>query len=128
MKIPENLKYSEEHEWVSVKGANASVGITDYAQNSLGDIVYVELPKVGALVKKGQEVTTIESVKAASAIYSPVTGKIVEVNKSLDQKPELINQDPYGAFIFVVEMKDPSELNGLLDAAAYKTHTEKSGH
>ena len=128
MKIPENLKYSEEHEWVEVKGNRAVIGITDFAQNSLGDIVYVELPKTGMTIRKGQEVTTVESVKAASAIYTPVSGAIVEVNDNLDKTPELINQDPYNAFIFIVEMKDPAELDSLMDATAYAAYIEKDGH
>lgn len=120
MNFPKDLKYSEEHEWVRMEGKKAYIGITDYAQDSLGDVVYIELPKVGSEIKKGEEVTNIESVKAASAIYTPVSGTIVEVNSELDSAPELINQKPYDAYIFCVEVKDPKELDSLLDAQGYQ--------
>jgi glycine cleavage system H protein len=127
MNFPEELRYSEEHEWVSVDGARARVGITDFAQDSLGDVVYVELPDVGANVLAKASCAEIESTKSVSEIYSPVTGTIVEVNSSLDDAPEQVNADPYGAgWIFVVDMADPGELDTLLDAAAYRALVEEA--
>jgi glycine cleavage system H protein len=121
MNIPEDLRYSREHEWVSVDAALARVGITDYAQSALGDVVYVELPGVGANVMAGSSCAEVESTKSVSDIYSPVSGTVVEVNELLVDGPERVNQEPYGAgWIFVVEMADPSELDALLDAAAYR--------
>ena len=125
MNFPKELKYSEDHEWVRMEGNKAYIGITDYAQDSLGDLVYIELPKVGREIKKGEEVTNIESVKAASAIYSPVSGTIAEVNEELDGAPELINQKPYEAYIFSVNVKDLKELDTLLDAAGYQEFLNK---
>jgi glycine cleavage system H protein len=126
MEFPEQLKYSAEHEWVAVEGVRARIGITDYAQDSLGDVVYVELPGVGANVMAHASCAEIESTKSVSEIFSPVTGTIVEVNAALDDAPEQVNADPYGAgWIFVVEMADPSEVDGLLDAAAYRTLVEE---
>ncbi|WP_319476232.1 glycine cleavage system protein GcvH [Marispirochaeta aestuarii] len=118
--IKKELKYAESHEWVRVEGTIAYVGISDYAQESLGEIVFVEIPEVDDGVKKGDEVTTIESVKAASSIYAPVSGTISEVNESLEDEPEQVNQDPYGTFLFAIDMKDPGELDSLMDAAGYE--------
>ena len=127
MEFPEQLRYSEEHEWVAVDGAHARIGITDFAQDSLGDVVYVELPGVGANVMAHAGCAEIESTKSVSEIFSPVTGTIVEVNQALDDAPEQVNADPYGAgWIFVVEMADPSEVDGLLDAAAYRGLVEEA--
>lgn len=120
MKIEQELAYTASHEWVRREGGKAYVGITDHAQESLGDIVYVELPELDTDLKKGEEVTTIESVKAATAIYTPLSGKIIEVNDDLEATPEMINEKPYEAYIFVVEIADESELNDLLNAAAYE--------
>lgn len=120
MKIEEELFYTASHEWVRREGKVAYIGISDHAQESLGDIVYVELPELDTELKKGEEATTIESVKAASAIYTPLSGKIIEVNDSLEDTPELINEKPYEAFIFAVEITDESELDDLLDAGAYE--------
>jgi glycine cleavage system H protein len=126
MEFPEQLKYSAEHEWVAVEGVRARIGITDYAQDSLGDVVYVELPGVGANVMAHASCAEIESTKSVSEIFSPVTGTIVEVNGALEDAPEQVNADPYGAgWIFVVEMADPAELDGLLDAAGYRTLVEE---
>jgi len=126
MEFPEQLKYSEEHEWVAVDGAQARIGITDFAQDSLGDVVYVELPGVGANVMAHASCAEIESTKSVSEIFSPVTGTIVEVNGTLENAPEQVNADPYGAgWIFVVEMADPAELDGLLDAAGYRALVEE---
>jgi glycine cleavage system H protein len=117
--VPANLQYSKEHEWVDSSGGNkVKVGITDYAQGALGDIVYVQLPKVGDSVAEGKVCGEVESTKSVSEIYSPVTGTIVSINSSLDSAPETLNSDPYGAgWIFEVEVTTPS--NDLMDAAAY---------
>jgi glycine cleavage system H protein len=125
MVVPKELKYSKTHEWVRAEGELAYVGISDYAQEQLGDIVYVESPETGRKVKQGEEVATIESVKAASPIYVPVSGTIERLNPLLEKTPELINQKPYEAFLFVVRMADAGELAGLLDAAAYEKHVEQ---
>lgn len=125
MVTPKQLRYAPSHEWVRVEGELAYVGITDYAQESLGDIVYVETPAPNEAFKKGEEVATIESVKAASPIYAPVSGTVAQVNGALEGSPELINQKPYEAFLFVLRVADPKELNDLLDAAAYERHVEQ---
>ncbi len=125
MNFPAELRYSAEHEWVAVDGPRVRVGITDYAQDSLGDVVYVELPGVGTNVLAHAPCAEVESTKSVSEIYSPVSGTIVEVNETLDDAPEHVNQDPYGTgWIFVVEMADPTELEYLLDAAAYEAMVE----
>ena len=117
--VPSNLQYSKEHEWVDSSGENrVKVGITDYAQGALGDIVYVQLPKVGDSVAEGKVCGEVESTKSVSEIYSPVTGKVLAINTALDSAPETLNSDPYGAgWIFEVEISAPS--NDLMDAAAY---------
>src|SRR6478672_3740178 len=126
MEFPEQLRYSEEHEWVAVDGAQARVGITDFAQDALGDVVYVELPGTGANVLAHASCAEVESTKAVSEIFSPVTGTVVDVNEALNDAPEQLNADPYGAgWIFVVEMADPSEVDSLLDAAAYRALVEE---
>ncbi len=119
MSTEKSYRYAKTHEWVRVEGNRAFVGISDHAQHELGDIVYVELPKLGTIVAKGKEAANIESVKAASPIYAPVSGTVVEVNTRLDSEPELVNKDPYGAFLFVLELSDPAELETLLDEDAY---------
>jgi glycine cleavage system H protein len=124
MNIPRELRYSESHEWIRIEGKTAYVGISDYAQESLGDIVYVEIPETGGGVDRGDEIATIESVKAASAIYAPLSGIIKEVNSELEETPELINKKPYNTFIFAIEMSDPSEVEELWDAAAYEEFLE----
>jgi glycine cleavage system H protein len=126
MQVPDELRYSTEHEWVAVDGGRARVGITDYAQDALGDVVYVDLPEVGLAVIGGSSCAEVESTKSVSEIYSPLTGLVVEVNQALVDAPECINQDPYGAgWIFVVELSDPDEVDGLLDAAAYRKLVEE---
>ncbi len=121
MEIPLDLLYTNEHEWVSVEGKIATVGITDYAQGELGDIVFVELPNVGDMVKQMESFGTIEAVKAVSELYAPVSGRIVEVNKALEDSPETINQDPYGeGWMIKVEMQDESELENLLSPKDYE--------
>ena len=125
MNFPDDLKYSKGHEWIAVDGNRAKVGITDYAQDALGDVVYVQLPEVGGTVAAMGECAEVESTKSVSAIYAPVSGKVVEANAALDQAPEKLNQDPYGdGWIFVIEMDTPSELDELLDAAAYRALVE----
>ena len=116
-----DLKYSAEHEWVAVDGDTVTVGITDYAQDALGDVVYVALPEVGRVVEKGEAVAVVESVKTASDIYAPVAGEIVEVNLALEKTPELVNQDPYGeGWIFRLKPRDMGDLDELLDAGGYQ--------
>lgn len=119
-KTAEGFKYAESHEWVKVEGDIALVGISDYAQHALGNIVYVDLPEVGDEVSAGEEFGAVESVKAASDLYSPVSGEVVEVNEELEDTPEAINGDAFGTWIIKVKMSDPSELDSLLDAAAYE--------
>jgi glycine cleavage system H protein len=120
---PVEYRYTREHEWVSVNGKVATVGITDYAQHELGDIVYVELPEVGTRVEAGQPFGTVESVKSVSEVYSPVTGRVIEVNAELTSAPERINQDPHGtAWLIRVEMENPGELDALMDATGYQNY------
>src|SRR6266513_878686 len=119
MPYPGNLKYTKDHEWIDLNGDKGKVGITDYAQQQLGDVVYVELPEVGAKLKEGQSFGTIESVKAVSELYSPVTGEVVEVNSTLKDKPEVVNKDPHGSWMVVVRMTNPGETAALLDHDAY---------
>ncbi|MFN3411843.1 MAG: glycine cleavage system protein GcvH [Exilispira sp.] len=127
MEILKNLKYSKTHEWVRVEDGIAYVGITDFAQHALGDIVYVELPEVDSEVSKGDEVSNIESVKAASPIFSPVSGTIIKVNEDLEDDAEMINHKPYDAFIYAVELSNPSEINELMDADEYEEFCETEG-
>lgn len=125
--IPGNLHYTKDHEWVLVEDSVATIGITDYAQAELGDITYVELPADDSDVVAGNEAANIESVKAASPIYAPVSGRVIEVNGDIEGSPELLNEDPYGAgWIFKVEMSDESELDDLLSAEEYEEHLAKS--
>jgi glycine cleavage system H protein len=119
--IPENLRYAQSHEWIKVEGGIGTVGITDHAQSELSDVVFVDLPKVGASISAGSVVAVVESVKAASDIYSPVTGEIVEANGDLTKKPELVNSDPFGAaWLFKIKLAKPDEVEALKDAAGYK--------
>lgn len=121
--IPDDLRYTESHEWARISGNRATVGITDHAQSELTDVVYVELPKTEKVVKAGELLGVIESVKAVSEIYSPVSGKVIEANRELETSPEAINKDPYGkGWIAVLEVADPKEFSGLMDAAAYRRH------
>ncbi|MEI8314997.1 MAG: glycine cleavage system protein GcvH [Verrucomicrobiota bacterium] len=123
MSVPQNLKYAKSHEWVRVEGGIAVVGISDHAQHELTDIVYVELPPVGDRVEAGKECAVVESVKAASDIYAPVTGDIVEVNEELSRTPELVNQDPYGkGWMFKVKLSDLPELGELMTPNDYAAH------
>jgi len=120
MAYPSDRKYTKDHEWIALSGEQGRVGITDYAQQQLGDVVYVELPEVGANVKQGQSFGTIESVKAVSELYSPVTGEIVEVNSGLKDKPEGVNANPHDSWMVVIKLTNPSEAGALLDAAQYQ--------
>jgi glycine cleavage system H protein len=121
MAYPANYRYTKQHEWVDVKGDAATIGITDYAQQELGDVVFVELPKPGASVTAGKSLGTVESVKAVSEIYSPVSGEVVEANGALHDTPEKINSDPHGeAWLVKVRLANPAELKDLMDAAAYE--------
>jgi glycine cleavage system H protein len=121
MNVPNDLYYAESHEWVRVEGENARVGITDHAQAELTDVVYVELPKVGAKATAKGQIAVVESVKAASDIYAPVSGTVVEANKALEGNPALINTDPFGeGWIFVLKMDDPEQVKQLKDAAGYR--------
>ena len=121
MQVIKDLRYSKDHEWVKVEGNRAIIGITDYAQHSLGDIVFVELPPVGKKLAHGNALGVVESVKAASDIYTPVSGTVVEINESLSDAPEKINTDPYGSWIAILDLENPAELDELLDADAYET-------
>lgn len=118
---PTDLRYTKEHEWVRLQGESATVGITDYAQQELGDVVYVEMPKVGAKLIAGKSMGTVESVKAVSDIYSPVAGEVAEVNATLNQTPETINNDPHGqGWLIKMKVDDPGAVSALLDATAYQ--------
>ena len=118
---PETYRYTKDHEWIAVEGDRGRVGITDYAQKQLGDVVFVELPELGRKLKAGERFGTIESVKAVSELYSPVAGEVVEVNAPLAEKPETVNQDPHGAaWMVVLKLEAPAAVEALLDAAAYQ--------
>jgi glycine cleavage system H protein len=119
MAYPADLKYTKEHEWVKVDGNTGTIGITDYAQNSLGDIVFVELPKVGAEITSGKSFGTVESVKAVSDLFAPVSGTVTEVNQELATAPEKVNSEPHKAWMIKVTLKNPSEVDGLLSSTDY---------
>ena len=119
--VPESLRYTKDHEWAKIEGNRVRVGITDHAQSELTDVVYVEFPPVGKVVKQGDVLGTVESVKAVSEIFAPVSGKVVEVNKALEDAPEQVNKDPYGSgWMVVLEPSDAAEATSLLDAGAYR--------
>ncbi len=126
MNFPEDLKYTRDHEWARVKGNRVTVGITDFAQDQLGDVVYLELPDVGDAVKKGEAFGVVESTKAVSDLFAPVSGKVVEVNDPLGDAPETINEDPYEeGWMIVVEVSNPKDLSDLMDAPAYEKFVEE---
>jgi glycine cleavage system H protein len=128
MAYPSQYRYTKDHEWVEVKGGVATVGITDYAQHELGDVVFVELPKPGAKVEAGKSFGTVESVKAVSELYAPASGEVVEVNGALHDTPEKINADPHGAaWLIKIRLANPAEVNGLMDAAAYEAYVVEKG-
>ena len=119
MPYPTNFKYTKDHEWVDLAGERGKVGITDYAQQQLGDVVYVELPEIGTRLKAGQSFGTIESVKAVSELYAPVSGEVVEVNAGLKDKPEVVNSDPHATWMIVLKLSSPAETASLLDVSQY---------
>jgi len=126
MNVPDDLKYTREHEWARVKGNRVTVGITDFAQDQLGDVVFVELPSVGDEVKRGEAFGVVESTKAVSDLFAPVSGKVVEVNDPLVDAPETLNQEPYeDGWLIAIEASDPKELGELLDAAGYRKFVEE---
>ncbi len=120
MAYPAQFKYTKDHEWIDISGDSGKVGITDFAQQQLGDVVYVELPEVGTKLKQGQSFGTIESVKAVSELYAPVSGDVLEVNTTLKDKPEQVNSDPHASWMIVVKLANPGETGSLLDAAQYQ--------
>jgi glycine cleavage system H protein len=125
MQIPEDLRYSSDHEWIRVEDGKVRIGITDYAQDALGDVVFVDLPEVGAAVEAASSISEVESTKSVSDIYAPVSGTITEVNGDLGDAPERLNEDPYGeGWICVIELADPSQLDKLLTAADYRALVE----
>ncbi len=123
MAFPNDRKYTKEDEWIKIEGTTGTIGITDYAQNALGDIVFVELPKVGAKIKASESFGTVESVKAVSEIYAPASGEVTEINAKLANAPETINADPHGAaWLIKIKLADPKEISNLMDAAAYQAY------
>lgn len=127
MQVPKELMYTDEHEWIKVDGERAVIGITDYAQHNLGDIVFVEVPELHAQVASGEAIAVVESVKAVSSIYTPVGGTIVEINDALEESPELLNQEPYEQFIAIIEMDDPSDLDDLMTPEEYEKFCQAQG-
>ncbi len=124
MQVPNHLRYSSDHEWIAVEGTRVRVGITDYAQDALGDVVYVQVPTVGQVVSAGDSFGEVESTKSVSDVYAPVSGTVVAVNDSLSATPEALNQDPYGSgWLCEIEMSDVAQLDGLLDAEGYQALT-----
>lgn len=122
---PEGIKFTKDHEWIKQEGDTAVVGITHFAQKELGDVVYVELPPIGETYQQGDSCSNIESVKAVSDIYAPVSGEIIETNQELEDKPETVNQDPYQAgWIMKIKISDPAELDGLMDDSAYQKYLD----
>jgi glycine cleavage system H protein len=122
MNFPENVKYTADHEWIRVEGKFGWIGITDYAQGELGDIVYVEIPAVGTKIEKGKSFGTIEAVKAVSDLFAPIAGEVVEINAEMKDHPEVVNKDPYGeGWMVKIVITDPAQLDDLLDVQAYKT-------
>jgi glycine cleavage system H protein len=125
MNVPSELRYSTDHEWIRQDGNTVTIGVTDFAQDSLGDVVFVEVPESGATLELGESFTEVESTKSVSDIYAPVSGTISEVNDALDDQPELLNSDPYGeGWICRIEMSNPAEIDALMDAAGYTALTE----
>ncbi len=124
--IREDLRYTENHEWVKIDGTSATVGITDYAQDTLGEIVYVELPEIDAALAQGDEAASIESVKAAAPVYAPIGGTVTGINEDLEDAPEQINSTPYESHIFTLKMDDPADADGLMDADTYAEFVQSS--
>ncbi len=120
LNLPDSLRYTKDHEWAETEGGTIRIGITDYAQDALGDVVFVELPEVGATFEEGEEFGTVESVKAVSELFMPVSGEVVEINGELGDSPELVNQDPYGGgWMLRIKASDPAQMDGLLEKGAY---------
>ncbi|MDR3395096.1 MAG: glycine cleavage system protein GcvH [Parasulfuritortus sp.] len=129
MSIPSDLKYTKSHEWARLEAdGSVTVGITDHAQELLGDMVFVENPVVGRTLKAGEECAVVESVKAASDVYAPVAGEVVEANADLESSPDLLNKEPYGGWMFKIKPANAADLAGLMDAAAYEAHVESEAH
>jgi glycine cleavage system H protein len=127
--IPKDLRYTQEHEWIRVEGKTGTVGITDHAQEALGDLTFVELPATGESLKQGEEVCAVESAKAASSIYAPMSGRVAAVNSALEEDPSVVNSDPYGAgWIYQIEIAAPGEAGKLMDAAAYEKFLAEEAH
>jgi glycine cleavage system H protein len=123
---PSDLRYHEEHEWIRIDGKQATMGISNFAQDALGDIVFIDMPKVGSTVAAGQQIGEVESTKTTSSIYTPVSGKIAKINTELKDHPEVVNADPYGkGWIAVIELSDPGQVNGLMTAEQYETFLKK---
>lgn len=123
---PDDIKYHKEHTWIKISGKKGTIGITDYAQDALGDIVYIDLPEVDISVEANSEISEIESTKATSSVISPVSGKVIEVNEELSESPEIINEDPYGkGWVAILEIDNPSELDDLMDASEYEKYVEE---
>ncbi|MFZ5814768.1 MAG: glycine cleavage system protein GcvH [Bacillota bacterium] len=129
LSTPAGLKYTKEHEWIKVEGNVGTVGITAFAQDQLGDVVFVELPAVGRVLKQNEQFGVVESVKTVSDLYSPVSGKVLEVNGELESAPELVNQSPYEqGWMLKIELSNPAEIDSLLDAAGYEAFVKEAGH
>jgi len=129
MDYPKDLKYTREHEWIKLEGDTATVGITDYAQDALGDIVFIELPKKGAAVEKGKAAAVVESVKSVSDVYSPVTGTVLEVNQKLNDNPDVVNKKPYtDGWMFKASVKDRKQLDGEMNSDEYAKHVAEQSH
>ena len=129
MEVPEDLRYTKEHEWARLEGARVRVGITDYAQDALGDVVYVDLPEVGTAVSADQALGEVESTKSVSDVFCPISGTVVERNPLLDERPELVNEQPYGdGWLVIIEATDPDAVGALLDAAGYRTFLDEGAH
>ena len=127
MEFPENLRYSKEHEWLRLEGSRARIGITDFAQSALGDVVYVDLPEIGATLKAGEPLGEVESTKSVSDVFSPVSGTVVERNRLIEDRPELVNEQPYGdGWLVVVDPSSLSDADSMLDAAAYRAFVDET--
>ncbi len=126
--VPAELKYTKSHEWIAVDGDTATVGITDHAQDLLGDMVFIELPDVGTSFEKGDDCAVVESVKAASDVYSPLSGEVIEVNEALADNPEAVNNEPYVSWLFKIKMSDASQLDDMLDANTYSGVAADDSH
>jgi glycine cleavage system H protein len=128
VEFPEDLRYTEQHEWARVEGDRVQVGITDYAQDALGDVVYVDVPEIGSTVRSGEPFGEVESTKSVSDVYAPVSGTVVDRNGQLADAPELVNEDPYGrGWMIVIQASEPAQLDALLDSAAYQAFTQRAG-